>query len=182
MGQDLGECGMKALARLGEPGIAALASYLEAKDERLRRRCAQVLAAIESDAARAVLARAQRRLAQRPPCRGARPGRRGCRLSSSCRLARRRRRRGSRHSRAAMWPSVPEAASTSFVETLDDQKRKQGWRVAIEALEELHCRDRAASARPGLLRMRASPAEGVGFREGVRRRPCRACGRGRNGT
>ena len=58
MGQDLGECGMKALARLGGPGIAALASYLEAKDERLRRRCAQVLAAIESDAARAVLARA----------------------------------------------------------------------------------------------------------------------------
>jgi HEAT repeat protein len=58
MGQDLSEAGLKALSRLGVPGTAALAGYLEAGDGRLRRRAAGVLAGIDSDAARAVLAAA----------------------------------------------------------------------------------------------------------------------------
>ncbi|MFQ5953967.1 MAG: HEAT repeat domain-containing protein [Kiloniellales bacterium] len=58
LGQDLSETGFKALARLGDPGIEAVAGYLEHADERRRRRAAAVLAACESEAARPALARA----------------------------------------------------------------------------------------------------------------------------
>jgi HEAT repeat protein len=56
MGQDLSEVGLNALARLGVPGIAALAGYLEVSDGRLRRRAARVLAGLDTGAARAALA------------------------------------------------------------------------------------------------------------------------------
>lgn len=50
-GQDLTETGFKALAKLGEPGVAALAGYMDSADSRRRRRVAAVLA--ESNAAAA---------------------------------------------------------------------------------------------------------------------------------
>ncbi|MFQ5763783.1 MAG: HEAT repeat domain-containing protein, partial [Rhodospirillales bacterium] len=56
MGQELSETGMKALARLGGPGIEALAHYLKAPDGRLRRRAAGAMAGVDSEAARGALA------------------------------------------------------------------------------------------------------------------------------
>lgn len=58
MGQDLSEAGMTALSRLGEPGVAALAGYLKAKDERLRRRAAKALAEADFPAALGALVQA----------------------------------------------------------------------------------------------------------------------------
>jgi HEAT repeat protein len=57
-GQDLTEIGFKALARLGTPGIEALARYLAEGDERRRRRVAAVLAACDAPAAQTAVARA----------------------------------------------------------------------------------------------------------------------------
>lgn len=56
MGQDLSEAGMHALARLGEVGIPALANYLQAQDERLRRRAVRALSEAGSGPARDALA------------------------------------------------------------------------------------------------------------------------------
>ena len=56
MGQELSETGMKALARLGGPGIEALAHYLKATDGGLRRRAAGAMAGVDSEAARGALA------------------------------------------------------------------------------------------------------------------------------
>lgn len=57
MGQDLSGTGMRALGKLGEPGIRALADCLEIKDDRLRRRAVRVLSEIDSEAAGGALAR-----------------------------------------------------------------------------------------------------------------------------
>ncbi len=43
MGQDLSGTAFRALAKLGQPGVVALAAYLDAKDGRLRRRAAEAL-------------------------------------------------------------------------------------------------------------------------------------------
>ncbi|MBE9555590.1 MAG: HEAT repeat domain-containing protein [Proteobacteria bacterium] len=57
-GQDLSETGFRALVRMGEPGIAALAGYLDGKDIRLRRRAAAVLATSDAPTAREAVGRA----------------------------------------------------------------------------------------------------------------------------
>jgi HEAT repeat protein len=57
-GQDLSESGFRALARLGAPGIVALAGYLDSDDERRRRRAAAELAATDAEAARPAVERA----------------------------------------------------------------------------------------------------------------------------
>lgn len=58
MGQDVSEQGMTALAWLGTPGIAALTRFLDAADNRLRRRAAAALAEAEPGATLDALARA----------------------------------------------------------------------------------------------------------------------------
>lgn len=58
MGQDVTGAGMKALARLGAPGIEMLVRFLGAPDGRQRRGAARVLAGLDSDAARRALGRA----------------------------------------------------------------------------------------------------------------------------
>ncbi len=57
-GQDLSETGFRALVRMGEPGIAALAVYLDGKNIRLRRRAVTVLAASDAPSAREAVGRA----------------------------------------------------------------------------------------------------------------------------
>ena len=50
-GQDMSETAFKALVRLGEPGINALAVYLDDSDVRRRRRAAAALAGVDHEAA-----------------------------------------------------------------------------------------------------------------------------------
>jgi HEAT repeat protein len=57
-GQDLSEKGFRALALMGEPGIAALVRYLDGKDIRIRRRAVAVLATSDAPAAREAVGRA----------------------------------------------------------------------------------------------------------------------------
>jgi HEAT repeat protein len=57
-GQDLSEKGFRALALMGEPGIAALIRYLDGKNIRMRRRAAAVLATSDAPAAREAVGRA----------------------------------------------------------------------------------------------------------------------------
>lgn len=57
-GQDMTETAFKALARLGRPGIEALAEFLEEDSDRLRRRAATALAGSEAETAAGPLARA----------------------------------------------------------------------------------------------------------------------------
>jgi HEAT repeat protein len=57
-GQDLSEKGFRALALMGEPGIAALVRYLDGKNIRMRRRAAAVLATSDAPAAREAVGRA----------------------------------------------------------------------------------------------------------------------------
>ena len=56
--QDMTEAAFKALARMGRPGIEALAAFLDEDLTRLRRRAAAALAAIDAEEAAAPLARA----------------------------------------------------------------------------------------------------------------------------
>lgn len=58
MGQDLVEAGFAALARLGEPGTARLAGYLETGGPKLRRRAAAVLGSTETGSASPAMERA----------------------------------------------------------------------------------------------------------------------------
>ncbi|MFQ5784284.1 MAG: HEAT repeat domain-containing protein [Alphaproteobacteria bacterium] len=58
MGQDVSECAMNALARLGEKGAGALENYLAVNDQKLRRRCVQALAGAGVEAVRTALDRA----------------------------------------------------------------------------------------------------------------------------
>jgi len=55
MGQDLSEAGFKALARLGQPGVAALANYLKTGDARARRRVTVSLGLAEAEIAGPIL-------------------------------------------------------------------------------------------------------------------------------
>ncbi|MCH7487852.1 MAG: HEAT repeat domain-containing protein [Proteobacteria bacterium] len=57
-GQDVSETAFPALARMGGPGIEALADFLDHKDDRLRRRAAAALAGCDDDIAAAPLTRA----------------------------------------------------------------------------------------------------------------------------
>lgn len=57
-GQDITETGFKALARLGGPGLDALAGFLDDDDERRRRRAAAVLAGADNEAAGGAVLRA----------------------------------------------------------------------------------------------------------------------------
>jgi HEAT repeat protein len=59
-GQDLSAVAFKALAKLGEPGIGALAGFLDDDDERLRRRAAAILAGAGGEAAKKAITRALR--------------------------------------------------------------------------------------------------------------------------
>ena len=57
-GQDLSEKGFRALARMGEPGLAALIGYLDGKDIRLRRRAVAMLAMSDAPSAQEAVGRA----------------------------------------------------------------------------------------------------------------------------
>ena len=57
-GQDLSEAGFRALARMGEPGVAALIEYLEDKDIRLCRRAVAALATSDALYAQEAVGRA----------------------------------------------------------------------------------------------------------------------------
>ena len=59
-GQDLSAIAFKALAKLGEPGVSALARFLDDGSERLRRRAAAILAGAGGKAAASATARALR--------------------------------------------------------------------------------------------------------------------------
>lgn len=56
--QDMTEAAFAALARMGSPGVEALAGFLDEKSTRLRRRAAAALAIVDVDEATAPLARA----------------------------------------------------------------------------------------------------------------------------
>ena len=56
--QDMTEVAFRALARMGEPGVAALAGFLDEESIRLRRRAAVALAVADEDGAVEALARA----------------------------------------------------------------------------------------------------------------------------
>ena len=57
-GQDLTAVGFKALARLGEPGIEALAQFFEEGDNRWRRRVVSALGSVDAPGAADIVARA----------------------------------------------------------------------------------------------------------------------------
>lgn len=59
-GQDLSAIAFRALAKLGEPGVSALAEFLDDDSERLRRRAAAILAGTIGKAAASATARALR--------------------------------------------------------------------------------------------------------------------------